>query len=135
MLNTSYWPRVSTEAEPYWEGLHQKELRYQYCASCQRAVFPPRACCPYCLERPLQWKVSNGKGKIYSFSVVHRPLPNWRSPAPYTVGIIRMAEDYFTFTEVVGCPPEKVSVDMDVQVSFDEVEPKLILARFHPINV
>jgi uncharacterized OB-fold protein len=35
-------------------------------------------------------------------------------------------------SNVVGCPPERVTIGMPVSVTFDEVTPEITLPRFVP---
>ncbi|MDP2661853.1 MAG: zinc ribbon domain-containing protein, partial [Dehalococcoidia bacterium] len=84
-----YIPRKTADADPYWEGARQNELRYQVCNGCQATVFHARSICPYCLSEDLRWTVSGGKGRIYSFTVLHRaPSPAYASKLPYALGIV-----------------------------------------------
>ena len=126
-------PRKTLESEPYWEGLQKNELRYQFCPACSKAVFHPRHLCPYCLCSNLEWRVSSGKAKIYTYSVIYRPLfPDWK--APYILAIVRLDEDYYMFTEIVNCSAEEVQVEMPVEVTFDSVAPEVILPKFRPVQ-
>lgn len=125
-------PRKSLEAAPYWDGLQKKELRYQFCQACSKAVFHPRQLCPYCLSSELEWRVSKGKAKIYSYSVIYRPLfPEWKSP--YILGIVQLEEDFYMFTEIVECSAEQVKIDMAVQVVFHPISSDTVLPKFRPV--
>lgn len=111
-------PRRTLDAEPFWQGVEVGELRYQHCASCEAVVWPARSYCPYCDQRTLHWRQSCGEGEIYSFSTVMRPpTPAWKDKAPYTVGLVRMAEGYYFFTEIDE-PWEGIKVGQEVHVTF-----------------
>src|SRR5690349_18085744 len=72
---------------PFWEGAVAGELRYVRCAACGRADFPASEHCRYCLEAALEWKVSAGRGSLYSYTVVWRPVtPDFTTP--YAPGIV-----------------------------------------------
>jgi len=126
-------PRKTLESEPYWEGLQKNELRYQFCRGCSQAVFHPRELCPYCMSSQLEWRVSSGKAKIYTYSIVYRSLfPDWK--APYILAIVRLDEDFYMFTQIVDCSPEQVQVEMPIEVMFDQVTADLVLPKFRPVQ-
>jgi len=116
-------PRVTEDAKPYWEAVRRKQLIFQRCPVCSGAIFPPRSICPMCdAGAKPAWEQSKGAGSIYSFSVVHRPPSAiWKSHAPYTIGLVRLDEDYFLFAEIEG-KPEDMAVDKRVQVNFPDRE-------------
>ncbi|MGN6125141.1 MAG: Zn-ribbon domain-containing OB-fold protein [Humibacter sp.] len=41
-------------------------IPFQYCSSCERAVFYPRVLCPHCGSVELEWRDSAGLGTVYS---------------------------------------------------------------------
>lgn len=60
---------------------------------------------------------------------MHRPPSDvWRGRAPYTIGLVRLDEDYFVFAEIEG-RPEDMAVDKRVQVAFPEREVPLPVFR------
>jgi len=50
----------SALSAPFWEGCRNQELRYQRCADCGQANFPPSEHCRVCLSFRLDWRVSAG---------------------------------------------------------------------------
>lgn len=115
------WPQPYRlpDAEPYWAGLEQEQLKYQRCADCALAVWPAHSHCPHCGSRSLDWQVSKGLGTIYSFSTVARgPTPVWASLVPYTVGFVALEEGYYLFTQLDGAP-EAMQVGSPVTVRFE----------------
>ena len=52
----------------------------------------------------------------------------WRARSPYTIGLVRLDEDWFLFTEIEG-RPEDMAVDKRVQVAFPEREVALPVFR------
>ena len=70
----------------FWQATANKEFRYQQCANCGTMVWHPRAHCTGGVDGDLRWKVSAGKGTIYSFSVVrlsYHPFFAPRFPMPW----------------------------------------------------
>jgi uncharacterized OB-fold protein len=106
--------------EPFWTGIDAGVLRYQQCEQCGHSTFPARRFCPQCASPELAWKDSQGRGQVYTFSVVERgALPQFESQTPYTVGVVRLAEGFQMSTRIVRVDPSDVACDMPVQVVFD----------------
>src|SRR5258708_3743063 len=89
----------SQEAEPYWQGLEQGEVRFQYCGSCNQAIFYPRSFCPYCMaEDAIEWRISSGLGTVYTYStLIQPPTEADLDRVPYTLGIVEMEEGFYLF--------------------------------------
>ena len=114
-------PRVTLDAGPYWQGVRERRLLFQRCRACRGAVFPPRSVCSLCDEGgALAWEESRGRGQIYSFSTVLRPpAPVWQPRVPYTLGIVRLDEDYYMFSEILG-PRAAIGIGRRVRVVFPD---------------
>lgn len=114
---------------PFWKGCQSGELRYQRCAACGLANFPPTEHCRQCLSAELGWTNSGGVGEIYSWTVVYRPVTPEFEP-PYAPAIITLDEGYQMLTNVVGVAPGDLAIGMRVQVHFHVVGPHLALPYF-----
>lgn len=107
--------------EIYWDKLKEGSLHLQQCTHCHRFIFYPRSLCPYCLESNLEWKPVSGKGRVYSYTVVHvSALPEFADKTPYIYAIIELAEGVRMPGTIINCPIDKVVVDMPVEVSIIE---------------
>lgn len=127
----AFKPQISREARPYWEGIQQGKLLYQQCQNCGMAVWRPRSICPYCDSMELRWRQSAGLGEVYSFSTIYRPPGEaFRGKVPYTLGIIRMDEDYYMFSEISVGAPEEVVIGMRVRVEFEPFVDNVVLPKF-----
>ncbi len=123
-------PHASSQVSiPFWRGCRSEELRYQRCAACGLANFPPTENCRHCLSAELRWTPSAGVGEIYSWTVVHRPVTAEFEP-PYAPAIITLDEGYQMLTNVVGIPPEDLAIGMRVRVQFHDVDADLTLPYF-----
>jgi hypothetical protein len=54
-------------------------------------------------------------------------------PAPYVVALVELDEGPRLISNVVGCAPEEVAVDMPVEVRFEAVG-DFTLPRFAPVR-
>jgi uncharacterized OB-fold protein len=113
-------PRITPWAEPLWQGCAEGKLRLPYCSQCEACFYYPRLWCPQCFNQDLSWQDVSGKGKVYSFSVIHQsPLASYQQDVPYVLAIIELAEGPRMMTNVVNCEVDAVSVDMPVEVTFE----------------
>jgi uncharacterized OB-fold protein len=94
----------------YSAHLERGELAYQYSPDAGRAVFYPRALCPFTGSDRLEWRVSKGLGTVYSTTVVHS-----QEGAPYNVALIDVDEGFRLMSRVEEVAPEQVRIGMRVR--------------------
>ena len=86
-------PLGDEESDGFWEGTAAGELRVQACGACGALRFPPRVMCPECRSTDRRWVAVSGRGKIWSFVVVHPPvLPAYAPYVPFPVIAVTLAE-------------------------------------------
>ena len=106
------------------------------CRGASRATAPiwyPRATCPICLVGELEWRPASGAGVVYAVGVHHLPGPGRdASDVPYTVALIDLAEGVRMMSNVVDCPPEPVTVGMDVTITWKPLSDGRHLPQFAP---
>jgi uncharacterized protein len=128
-------PRPESRAltAPFWAATRRHELVIQRCKQCSTWVFHPREQCPECFSRELDWTPVSGRGRVYAFTVVHQPAhPGFQADSPYTYAIIQLEEGVRMASNVVGCEPAAVRVDLPVVAVFDDVSPDWTLVKFRP---
>jgi hypothetical protein len=69
---------------------------------------------------------------VWSFAIYRRTY-HPGMPAPYVVALVELDEGPRLISNVVGCAPEDVAIDMPVRVRFEDVG-ELTLPRFEPRN-
>jgi uncharacterized OB-fold protein len=126
-------PVPTSLSAPYWEACARGELTYQVCNACQGVMFPPEPACPHCMSTDLGWARSEGKGTVYSYSVLHRE-PSANFPLPSVFAIVDVDEGYSMFSSIVECEPEDVRIDMRVEVVFDQISDDIHLPLFRPVR-
>jgi len=128
-------PQPTPWSKPFWAGCKKHELLIQKCKDCQRHIFYPKLFCPLCLSPNLEWVKVSGRGKIYSYTVVYSYAPTeFSEDTPYVVAVIDLQEGVRMMSNIVGCPPEKVKCDMEVEVVFDDVTQEITLPKFKPVS-
>lgn len=124
-------PTPTRLSAPHWEGCRTGELRVQRCRDCGEHIFIPQPACTHCLSMDLQWVLCSGRGRLYSYTVVHRP----QQPAfdiPYVVAIVELEEGLHMLTNLIDCPERSIRVDMPVEAVFQPVSDEITLPYFRP---
>lgn len=85
------FPLPDRDTGPFWEAQNRHELRFQRCAACRAVRYPVGPICPHCRSFQFEWVKSSGRGKIYSYTVVHHQA-HPAFPVPYTVVLVEMEE-------------------------------------------
>ncbi|MDV8071368.1 OB-fold domain-containing protein [Rhodococcus sp. IEGM 1366] len=116
---------------PFWEGCARGELLFQRCGQCGSATFPPIEHCRECLAFDQRWESSRGLGRLYSWTVVSRPVTP-AFTAPYAAAIVTLDEGYTMVTNVIGTSSDQLRVDLPVQVAYHKVGADLVLPYFEP---
>src|SRR5437588_7844697 len=121
MPKTMTWhlPQPDLETQPYWDAARERRLLIKECRACGRAFFYPRTYCPRCWSPDTEWKEASGRGRVYTFTVVHQnDLPPFNERVPYVVAIVELEEGVRMTSNIEGVAPEDVRCDMAVQGAF-----------------
>lgn len=128
-------PLIDLDSKPYWDYLQRKELRLQKCTNCKQFRFPPYPACPYCGTPGGDWHALSGKGKIYSWIVVHHPVDSrLKEDVPYVVALVELEEGPRLVGRLVGLPPEEIKGEMPVKGRFEIIDDQLTLLNFEPVQ-
>ncbi len=128
-------PVPPPESLPFWQAAHQRRLTFPRCDACGKSWFPPANLCPHCLSDGFHWEEACGRGKVFSFVVVHRVYHGYfANKVPYTVAVVELDEGPRILSNIVGVDPQKVHCNMAVQVAFDEAGPDMTLPLFAPVE-
>lgn len=128
-------PRVDEESKPFWEACARHELYVQKCRRCGKVFYYPRSFCPEDLTQDLAWVRCSGRGKVYTFTVTYQnQSPGFRENLPYVMAYVELEEGVRLLTNIVGCKPEEVRIDMPVEVRFEDVTPDVSIPVFKPVG-
>jgi uncharacterized OB-fold protein len=90
--------------------------------------------CTRCHSTEAEWVKLSGKGKVYTFNVVHYPYhKGFADETPYVTAAIDLEEGPSVLSNIIGCKPEQVTIDMPVEVVFEDVNEEITLYKFQPI--
>lgn len=129
-----YLPEPTWESEPFWTSGKQGVLAIHRCLDCRRWFHPPAPACWHCRSRNVGPEPSVGTGVVAAFSVnVHQWLPKF--PPPYVVAIVELDDEagVRVTSNIFGCEPEEVYIQMPVVVDFEDWE-ELSIPVFRPLD-
>lgn len=126
-------PSVTPETEAFWEATEDDELLLRRCTDCGNAYYPPRTICPDCHSGETEWIEADGRGTVYSYTVVRQGLGPYGDAAPYVLAYVELAEGPRLLTNVIGAAVDDVEVGQEVEVTFDATEDGPRLPRFTPV--
>lgn len=116
-------PLLTAENRGFWQGGAQNQLLIYRCADCSRWFHPPAPLCPSCGCLQVGPEPVSGRGSVHSFTINMQP---WDAAVmePYVVAIIELDEQpgLRFLSNVVGCPPADVTINMPVRVAFTQFE-------------
>jgi hypothetical protein len=120
MTETLPIPPENPDSAPYWRAAREERLEMQRCAGCGRFRFPPSLLCPHCHGEGAEWAPLSGRGRIVSFSIVHRaPAPAFQARVPYVLALVDLEEGPRMMANVVGEGALEVAIDDAVEVVFE----------------
>lgn len=126
-------PRVTPDSEPFWRGLRARKLLLPCCLDCSEPHLPPGPVCPYCFSDRIHWKEASGRGRISTWTVVHKAwFPAFEAELPYNVVQVELDEGPRLTANVVGIGNEQLKIGLPVQVEFDDMTGEMTLPRFRP---
>ncbi|VEG43611.1 putative nucleic-acid-binding protein containing a Zn-ribbon [Mycolicibacterium flavescens] len=77
----------------YWDAAAGGRMKLQRCRACSKMQYPPEICCVHCQAEELEIAEVTGRGAIYSYSVVDRPLhAGFVDALPYVVVLVELED-------------------------------------------
>lgn len=115
-------PNVWTE--PFWRATAAHRLVVPRCTACDTFRLPPTPFCPSCASQALEWVEHDGRGTIYSFTVIrHAVIPDVRDALPFVAAVVELpgTGGCRLVGNVVGVAPEAVRIGQDVTIDWYDV--------------
>ncbi|MGV3656199.1 MAG: Zn-ribbon domain-containing OB-fold protein [Noviherbaspirillum sp.] len=124
-------PQPTLATEPYWQAARGHRLMIQACRACGHRQFYPRNLCLSCLGEELGWTESAGRGRIYTFTINHRPAqPSLQDKVPYAVAMIDLDEGVRMMANIVNARPADIAIGRRVRVVFEDAGEGMTLPQF-----
>jgi hypothetical protein len=126
-------PAIDAVNRPYWEAAKRHEFVLQQCVACGRYRYPAGLVCPTCLSDKLDWVKATGRGRIFTWTVIHQLYhPAFAADVPYAVVAVELEEGPRMNANLIGCKPGDITVGMPVEVTFEDVTEEVTLPKFKP---
>ena len=124
-------PSPDADSAALWRGLRDGMLLLQHCGDCRHIQYYQQGMCRHCGSENLSHRAASGRGKVHSFSVVHRaPGPAFRDDVPYAVLLVDLEEGPRMISTYTGGKPQDVTFDMDVVLVCEVIDEETTLPRF-----
>jgi uncharacterized OB-fold protein len=124
-------PTTDLETQPFWDGLKEGKFLLSHCNSCGTDYYYPRPFCPSCWSDDVSWKEASGKGRIYTYSVVHvNDLPPFNERVPYVAAIVELDEGPRLMTNIEGVPFDELAADLPVVVEYKAISDDVTIPVF-----
>ena len=120
-------PLVNPEVQAFFQAAAEGRLLYKRCEACGRPHHPPRSICPHCHSDHTQWQASDGRGEVYSASMLRRGVP-----VPYCVAYVTLDEGVTMMSDLVDFGDATPPVGTRVQVRFVAAEGGAKVPMFGP---
>jgi uncharacterized OB-fold protein len=128
---------ADARTQPFWDAARGDRLVVPRCAACGTFRLPPLPICYVCRSWDMQWTEVPGTGTVYSYTVVRHPLhPALAAVVPYVSAIVELdgtqGEGARMLVNVIGCPPEAVTIGTPVRIVFDHINEEMSVPRAVP---
>ncbi|HVP31409.1 MAG TPA: Zn-ribbon domain-containing OB-fold protein [Myxococcota bacterium] len=120
---------------PFWQAAAQHRLVVQRCTACGRTRLPPAPVCPGCRSAEADWKELSGRGEIYTYTIVHRPIAAGQE-LPFVIAVIALedAGGVRMISNVVGARPEEVAIGAPVELVWEDMSAEVAIPRFRLVR-
>jgi len=126
-------PTPDAATGPYWAAAHEGRFVMPRCNDCGKYHFYPHPLCPLCNSAKLEWVEVSGRGRLYSYTVVHRaPSKAFADEVPYVVAVVELDEGPRLMSNLTGCAPEAAKIGMPLKVAFRKLSESVTLPVFEP---
>ena len=124
-------------AGPFWRGASEGRLMLPRCLQCSRAHFYPRAICPHCHSREIEWFEASGEGTVHTFAVQQRGLGGWNDETPFVTAFIDLREGVRMMTVLRGVDagdPASIAIGAPVRVEFERAAEGVSIAFWRVVG-
>jgi len=126
-------PLADSTTLPWWEAAADHRLVVQRCAACEHTRLPPAPVCPECRSAQSDWQEVPGRGRVYTYTIVHRPIAAGQV-LPFVIAVIALedAGGLRIISNLVSVEPDAVAIDMPVELVWEDMSADLAIPRFRP---
>jgi uncharacterized OB-fold protein len=124
-------PLADATTLPFWQAAAEHRLVVQRCTACGRTRLPPAPICPACRSDASDWKELSGRGEVYTYTIVHRPVAPGQQ-IPFVIALIALegSGGVRMISNLVGASPDEVRIGAPVELLFEDMSAELAVPRF-----
>jgi len=128
-------PLADSETLPWWQAAAEHRLTVQRCDDCGFMRLPPAPVCGECRSQALHLTQVSGRGVVYTYTIVHRPIA-MDQQVPFVVAVIDLedAPGVRMISNLVEIDPEQVEVGLPVEVAWEDMSVDLAIPRFKRVD-
>jgi uncharacterized OB-fold protein len=126
-------PAVTSDTQPYWDGLRDRRLMLQCCGDCRVVRHYPRPVCDSCWSMKTDWVQASGRGTVHSWTITHYAFhPGYKGDLPFILLTVDLPEGVRMNAQARGIDASTLAVGLPVRVGFEVATETLTLPVFEP---
>ncbi len=128
-------PLANATTLPWWKAAAEHRLVVQRCTSCEHTRPPPAPICPECRSADSDWKEVTGRGKLYTYTTVHRAIAAGQE-LPFVIAVIDLedAGGVRIISNLVAADLEEIEIGLPVELVWEDMSADLAIPRFRPVG-
>jgi uncharacterized OB-fold protein len=128
-------PMADAITLPWWQAATEHRLVVQRCTACDHTRLPPAPVCPECRSDASDWQEVPGRGEVYTYTLVHRPIAAGQE-LPFVIAVVALedAGGVRMISNLVGVDPDDVAIGLPVELVWEDMSADLAIPRFRPTS-
>jgi uncharacterized OB-fold protein len=128
-------PVIDAWNRPFWEACKQHRLVMQRDRQTGRFFYPPAPVSPFGASSEWDWTELSGFGSVHSWVVFHQKYyAGFAEELPYAVVLVKLDEGPQLMSNLVGVPNEAMRIGQRVRVTFRDVDERISIPVFEPVE-
>ncbi len=128
------WLTPNVFTEPFWLATAAHRLTIPRCTNCGEYRMPPSPFCPTCRAQEVEWVEHDGRGVLYSYTVIRHPvIPDVASALPLIAGVVELpGTGVRLVAPIVDCDPADIAIGAAMELTWYDVREGTTIPCFHP---
>ena len=124
-------PMADSTTLPWWQAAAEHRLVVQRCLACEHTRLPPAPICPECRSADADFMAVPGRGEVYTYTIVHRPIAA-EQELPYVIAVIALEDSggVRIISNLVEVDVDAIEIGMPVEVVWEDMSAELAIPRF-----
>jgi hypothetical protein len=126
-------PMADATTLPWWEAAADHRLVVQACSACGHTQLPPSPICSECRSDASEWREVSGRGEVYTYTSVHRPIAGGQD-LPFVIAVIALEDSggVRIISNLVEVDPDGLAIGLAVELVWEDMSESLAIPRFRP---